>query len=128
MALCKEHGFENHPARFPEALPRFFIQFLTTPDDLVVDIFSGSNTTGCVAECLNRRWVAIEVNCDYAVASSLRFMDKWEPERIRKAVATMNKGGSLDLNKNAPNHRLVLEAERNGHASAETSHPTLFGD
>jgi DNA modification methylase len=78
MGRCKEHGLERHRARFPEALPRFFIQFLSSPGDLVVDIFSGPNATGWVAECLNRQWVAIEVNRDYAIGSSLRFMVNWE--------------------------------------------------
>ena len=41
-----------HPARFPAALPDFFIRFLTDEDDLVVDPFAGSNTTGRVAEDL----------------------------------------------------------------------------
>ena len=34
---CKEAGIKIHPARFPAALPDFFIRFLTDPDDLVVD-------------------------------------------------------------------------------------------
>jgi DNA modification methylase len=36
----------------------FFIKLLTDPDDLVVDPFAGSNTTGAVAESLHRRWIA----------------------------------------------------------------------
>jgi len=32
---------KRHPARFPEKLPEFFIKFLTSPGDIVVDIFSG---------------------------------------------------------------------------------------
>jgi site-specific DNA-methyltransferase (cytosine-N4-specific) len=111
MGLCKEHGFESHPARFPEALPRFFIQFLSVPGDLVVDIFSGSNTTGWVAERLNRRWVAIEVNRDYAISSSLRFMTEWEAERVRKAVEATKKRCSLDLTDHAPTQRLIPESE-----------------
>ena len=43
-------GAPQHPARFPARLPQFFIRMLTEPDDLVVDIFAGSNTTGWVAE------------------------------------------------------------------------------
>ena len=46
LRLCKMLGRDSHPARFPSALPQFFIKFLTDPGDIVVDIFSGSNTTG----------------------------------------------------------------------------------
>jgi site-specific DNA-methyltransferase (cytosine-N4-specific) len=69
----KATGRKIHPARFPAELPRFFIEFLTQPDELVVDPFAGSNTTGSVAESLGRRWIAIERNADYAVDSELRF-------------------------------------------------------
>jgi len=70
---CKEAGIKIHPARFPAALPDFFIRFLTDPDDIVVDPFAGSNTTGAVAERLERRWVAIERNKEYLEASKFRF-------------------------------------------------------
>ncbi len=62
-----------HPARFPAELPRFFMKLLTTPGQLVLDPFAGSNTTGAVAEELGRRWIAIEKNHTYAVDSELRF-------------------------------------------------------
>ena len=45
LRWCKEFNVKAHPARFPQKLPTFFINFLTEPGDLVVDIFSGSNTT-----------------------------------------------------------------------------------
>src|SRR5215831_3146397 len=57
---CKESGSKVHPARFPAALPEFFIRLLTDYSDLVLDPFAGSNTTGAVAEKLERRWIAIE--------------------------------------------------------------------
>lgn len=44
MQLCKAVGVPAHPARFPQKLPAFFIEFLTEPGDVVVDIFAGSNT------------------------------------------------------------------------------------
>nr|WP_276671966.1 site-specific DNA-methyltransferase [Chlorobium limicola] len=62
-----------HPARFPAELPRFFMEFLTNPGDLVLDPFAGSNTTGHVAERLKRRWLGVELREDYAQESRLRF-------------------------------------------------------
>ncbi len=75
LRLAKLVGLEGHPARFPAALPEFFIKFLTSGDDLVLDIFAGSNTTGRVAEQLGRRWIAMELDSSYVAGSALRFMD-----------------------------------------------------
>ncbi|TAH47686.1 MAG: site-specific DNA-methyltransferase [Betaproteobacteria bacterium] len=76
LRRCKALGREGHPARFPAALPEFFVKYLTDPDDLVVDIFSGSNTTGKVCENLGRRWIAMEERRDYAALSLIRFLDE----------------------------------------------------
>lgn len=70
---CKESGTKIHPARFPPALPDFFIRMLTEEEDLVVDPFAGSNTTGMVAERLGRSWIAVELSEDYVEASKFRF-------------------------------------------------------
>lgn len=73
MQRCEESGLKAHPARFPRKFAEFFIRFLTDPGDLVVDPFAGSNTTGRVAEELNRRWIAIELVEDYLKGSLFRF-------------------------------------------------------
>lgn len=70
---CKEAGVKIHPARFPAALPEFFIKLLTEEGDIVLDPFAGSNTTGAVAERLYRRWIAIEKVEAYLQASQFRF-------------------------------------------------------
>jgi len=70
---CKEQGIPVHPARFPAALPDFFIRLLTEMDDLVLDPFAGSNTTGSVAKKLERRWIAVECVQEYLEASKFRF-------------------------------------------------------
>lgn len=70
---CKESGTKIHPARFPAALPEFFIKLLTDEGDLVVDPFAGSNTAGAVAERLGRRWLAMELLEEYLEASKFRF-------------------------------------------------------
>lgn len=70
---CKEAGIKIHPARFPAILPEFFIKFLTDVNDIVVDPFAGSNTTGMVAEALERRHLAFELDESYLEASKFRF-------------------------------------------------------
>jgi site-specific DNA-methyltransferase (cytosine-N4-specific) len=124
MSLCREHGFDSHPARFPEALPEFFIRFLTDPGDMVVDLFSGSNTTGWAAESLGRRWLSIELDNDYAIASSLRFMQDWDVARRCTAIADMRSGRSLELDGVSPNLRLSLE--ENSVDSDESTPESLF--
>jgi DNA modification methylase len=55
-----------HPARYPLALPSFFIRLLTLPGQLVVDPFAGTGTTAVAAEGLGRRWLGIEIDPAYA--------------------------------------------------------------
>ena len=76
MGGCKALGIKRHPVRFPAKLPEFFIKFLTEPGDLVVDIFAGSNTTGFVAEQLERRWASFDNEMQYVAASAFRFLEK----------------------------------------------------
>ena len=97
LRICKTLGRDSHPARFPSDLPRFFIEFLTDPDDVVVDIFSGSNTTGYVAEDLGRKWLSIELDRGYASLSAVRFMEDWSEGSIRTALGDLGKGQILVL-------------------------------
>lgn len=71
----RENGIRRHPATMHPGLVAFFIRFLTSENDLVLDPFAGSNTTGFVAEKLNRRWLSTEINEEYAQQSQLRFSD-----------------------------------------------------
>lgn len=52
---CKKLNIALHPARFPAGCAEFFIKFLTDEDNLILDPFAGSNTTGFVAENLQRQ-------------------------------------------------------------------------
>jgi site-specific DNA-methyltransferase (cytosine-N4-specific) len=70
---CRSTGLTPHPARMPAGLPEFFVRFLTTPRELVLDPFAGSNTTGAAAERLKRRWVSIEAQSEYIEGSKGRF-------------------------------------------------------
>lgn len=70
---CREENVNPHPARFPAALPEFVINLCTEEGDLVLDPFAGSNMTGCVAERLNRKWLAFELREDYLLGSRFRF-------------------------------------------------------
>lgn len=73
LRQCAATGLPVHPARFPRALPDFFIRLCTDPEDLVLDPFAGSNVTGEAAEASGRRWIAIEAIREYLEGSKLRF-------------------------------------------------------
>lgn len=70
---CRRRGIVPHPARMPQELAAFFIQFLTDRGDFVLDPFGGTNTTGFVAARLGRRWITIDAQRKYATQSKLRF-------------------------------------------------------
>ena len=95
---CKAVGVKGHPARFPVKLPEFFIRFLTEPGDLVLDIFAGSNTTGHVAECEGRKWLAFEERLDYVAASLFRFFaDTATDAELKAAHDAILDGKTADL-------------------------------
>jgi site-specific DNA-methyltransferase (cytosine-N4-specific) len=97
LRVCNLLGKESHPARFPADLPRFFIKFLSEPGDTVLDIFSGSNTTGWVAEELGRNWVSVELNRESAVLSATRFMDHWDEASIRSTFDLLSRAEAITL-------------------------------
>lgn len=98
IAACKAAGHKIHPARFPAALPEFFIKLCTEPGQLVVDPFAGSNMTGYVAEGLGRRWIASEISEEYVRESALRFNQRREgndTRRTKKSAAAALPGEQL---------------------------------
>ena len=82
--FCKDRDIDLHPARMPEKVAEFFIKFLTKPNDVVLDPFSGSNTTGLVADRLGRRWVSIETQKDYA-AAGIAWFDERRADSVLRA-------------------------------------------
>ncbi|WP_024786857.1 MULTISPECIES: DNA-methyltransferase [unclassified Lebetimonas] len=73
LKKCRELGITPHPARMHPGIVSFFVEFLTDEEDLILDPFAGSNTTGFVAEKLNRRWISCELKKEYVEQSKLRF-------------------------------------------------------
>ena len=65
-------GRKLHPTQKPEALLARVILAASRPNDLVLDPFCGSGTTGAVARRLRRRFVGIERDAAYAAAAKER--------------------------------------------------------
>jgi len=54
-----------HPATFPEGLVEFFVKSFTNENDVVLDPFGGSGTTGVACKNLNRNYILIEKEPEY---------------------------------------------------------------
>lgn len=89
LRRCRERQMKPHPARYPEQLVKFFLDFLTDQGDLVVDPFAGSNVTGAVCEKYGRRWLASELVPSYVEGSLFRF--EAEPTLFDSAGVSLNR-------------------------------------
>jgi len=65
-------GKKLHPTQKPEALLARILLSASRPDDLILDPFSGTGTTGAVARRLGRRFIGVERNAAYAAAAEKR--------------------------------------------------------
>jgi len=62
----------KHPTQKPESLLERIILASTKPDDLILDPFNGSGTTGVVAKKMGRKYIGIELNKEYLKLSKAR--------------------------------------------------------
>jgi modification methylase len=65
-------GKKLHPTQKPEALLARVILSASRPDDVVLDPFCGTGTTGAVARRLRRSFIGVERQADYAAAAQAR--------------------------------------------------------
>ena len=73
----KRHG--KHPTQKPVSLIERCIRASTAPDDLVLDPFSGTPSTGVAALNMGRRFVGIEVEQEF-VDIGLQRLQNFEPD------------------------------------------------
>jgi modification methylase len=66
------NGKKLHPTQKPEALLARVILSSSRPDDLVLDPFCGTGTSGAVAKRLGRRFIGLERDKGYATAAEKR--------------------------------------------------------
>jgi site-specific DNA-methyltransferase (adenine-specific)/modification methylase len=65
-------GRAVHPTQKPEKLLELIIRASSNQNDVVLDPFFGTGTTGKVAEQLNRKWIGIEKNEQYILVAKER--------------------------------------------------------
>ncbi len=83
LRYCAEQGIKPHEARFPAALPEYFVRMLTDPGALVLDPFAGSCVTGEVCERLKRNWICVELNEEFIRGAIGRF-GKGKPQKAEQ--------------------------------------------
>jgi adenine-specific DNA-methyltransferase len=80
----------------PEKLLKRILELATNPNDLILDSFAGSGTTGAVAHKMGRRWIMIELgeHCHTHIIPRLqKVIDGEDPGGISKAVDWQGGGG-----------------------------------
>ncbi len=70
--LLDDNGDRIHSTQKPEALLERVIVASTHPDDVILDPFFGSGTTGTVAKRLHRNWIGIELETEYIPSAQAR--------------------------------------------------------
>lgn len=72
---AKEKKFGKHPTQKPVDLLKRIILASTEKDDLVLDPFCGSSTTGIASLLLHRKYVGIDMEDEYLELSKKRLQD-----------------------------------------------------
>lgn len=83
----------GYPTQKPEALLERIITASTNKDDLVVDCFAGSGTTGAVAEKLGRRWIMCDFGKHAVYTMQKRMLRIAESKQLGKEVKNGDKYG-----------------------------------
>jgi DNA modification methylase len=65
----------EHSCTFPIDLPLICVLSTTRPGDVVLDLFSGTATTGEVCVLTDRKYVGYELNPQFVMASEVRLSD-----------------------------------------------------
>ncbi len=119
--LKNKDGKKVHPTQKPESLLARVLLSSSRRDDLILDPFNGTGTTGAVARRLGRRYIGIERDAGYAAAAEKRieavtplpeetlapFVTAREAPRV--AFATLVERGMI-----APGTKLVDAKKRHG--------------
>lgn len=97
----------------PERLLERVITLASNPDDLILDSFAGSGTTGAVAHKMGRRWIMVELG-DHAVTHVVprlkKVIDGNDPGGVTEATGWKG-GGGFRFYRLAPS---LLEKDRFG--------------
>lgn len=94
--LHNEGGVSFPNGKKPEALIKRCIELSTNPNDIVLDSFSGSGSTGAAAHKMGRSWIMIELgdHCQSHILPRLkRIIDNEDKSGVTQAVGWQGGGG-----------------------------------
>ena len=94
--LDNEGGIDFKNGKKPEKLVKRIISMTTKPNDIVLDSFGGSGTTGAVAHKMGRRWIMVELgeHCHTHIIPRLQnVIDGEDQGGISKSVNWQGGGG-----------------------------------
>ena len=114
------NGKKLHPTQKPEALLARVLLSSTRPDDLVLDPFSGTGTTGAVAKRLGRRFVGCEQDAKYAKAAGKAHRCN-QAARSADACAVRHRARSTARTLSQPDRARACDARRPAGRFKETS-------
>lgn len=78
---------QEHPTTKPMGLMSELVELFTNPDDLILDPFAGSGTTGVAALRLGRRCILIEKDAKYAALARERMQAEEQGSTLQAARA-----------------------------------------
>jgi site-specific DNA-methyltransferase (adenine-specific) len=83
---CKEQGFNlTHSAGYPISIPLIAILTSSKVGDTILDIYSGTATTGEAALATKRKYVGYEIKPEFVMASKVR-LDNYVNEELYQAA------------------------------------------
>jgi len=91
------NGQGFHPTQKPLSLLGYLLMLYSNPNDLVLDMFMGSCTTGLAAIKLNRKFIGIEREKKYFDIACRRLEEAWRrKERYKPRIADPDDPNELD--------------------------------
>lgn len=87
FAVNAERGDKPHPTTKPVPLMLELVELFTDPDEIILDPFCGSGTTGVAALRLGRRFIGIEKDARYAAIARERIEAETKGLTLRDARA-----------------------------------------
>lgn len=76
LTTSKEKRFGKHPTQKPTKIISHFIKLLSNKNDVVLDPFMGSGTTGVCSRKMNRKFIGIDLDEKYYELSKIRMLNE----------------------------------------------------
>lgn len=76
LTTAKEKKHGKHPTQKPIKVISHFVKLLSNKNDVVLDPFMGSGTTGLCSNKMNRKFLGIELNDEYYMLAKKRIINE----------------------------------------------------